>query len=237
MMEKLCAAAREDLRLGLLSPTMARQLVRLPAGNQQEALEAGRQHSLTAAELRGVVDLLLASGTREKAAFVLEDPRRALREAQAEEFRGWDPRLSAAGNRVSRQLAVLLDRLARMTNWLRHHGRGDLALCDRSVLESAFTRLAGEAHTVAELTDDFVKEIHLPYGSWKGYSKHSVTVGIRLRRFCRCWGRIAVTTFWRPSNGRSVTGRSRPTQSNASWRCKLAQKPAGTKWQKTSRLI
>jgi len=49
-----------------------------------------------------------------------------------------------------------------MGNWLRHHGRGDLALCDRGVLEPAFTRLAGEAQMVAELTDDFVKEIHLP---------------------------------------------------------------------------
>jgi hypothetical protein len=108
------------------------------------------------------VDLLLVSGTREKAAFVLERPREALREAQAGEVRGWDPRLSAAGNRVSRPLAALLDQLARMGNWLRHHGRGDLALCDRGVLEPAFTRLAGEAHGVAELTDDFVKEIHLP---------------------------------------------------------------------------
>jgi len=70
---------------------MARQLVRLPAGNQQEALEAGRRHSLTAAELRG-----------------------------------------------------------------------DLALCDRGVLEPAFVRLVGEALTVAELTEDFLKEIHLP---------------------------------------------------------------------------
>jgi ParB-like chromosome segregation protein Spo0J len=162
MMEKLCAAAQEDLRLGLLSPTMARQLARLPAGNQQGALETGRRHSLTAAELRGVVDLLLASGTGQKTAFVLEQPREALREAQAGEVRGWDPRLSAAGNRVSRQLGTLLDHLARMTNWLRHHGHSDLALCDRSVLEPAFTRLAGEAHTVAELTEDFVKEIHLP---------------------------------------------------------------------------
>jgi ParB-like chromosome segregation protein Spo0J len=66
MMEKLCAAAQEDLRLGLLSPTMARQLVRLPAGNQQEALQSGRRHSLSAAKLRGVADLLLGSGTREK---------------------------------------------------------------------------------------------------------------------------------------------------------------------------
>ena len=40
MMEKLCGEAQEDLRLGLLSPTMARQLTRLPAGNQQGALES-----------------------------------------------------------------------------------------------------------------------------------------------------------------------------------------------------
>ena len=162
MLEKLCVAAQEDLRLGLLSPTMARHVVRLPAGNQEEALQSGRRHSLSAAEFCGVVNLLLASGTREKAAFVLERPREALREARAGEVRGWDPRLSAAGNRVSRQLASTLDGLARMTNWLRHRGRGDLALCDRGVLEPAFVRLAGEARTVAELADDFIQEIHLP---------------------------------------------------------------------------
>jgi hypothetical protein len=162
MIEKLCGAAQDDLRLGLLSPTMARQLVRLPAGNQQGALATGRRHSLSAAELRGVVDLLLASGTQAKATFVLERPREALREAQAGEVRGWDPRLSATGNRISRQLAALLDQLARIGNWLRHHGRGDLALCDRGVLEPGFQRLVGEAQTVAELTADFLKEIHLP---------------------------------------------------------------------------
>ena len=45
----------------------------------------------------GVVNLLLASGTREKAIFVLEQPREALREVQAGEVRDWDPRLSATG--------------------------------------------------------------------------------------------------------------------------------------------
>ncbi len=162
MMEKLCPGAQDDLRLGLLSPTMARQLVRLPAGNQPGALETKQRHSLSAAELRGVVDLLLASGTEEKAAFVLEQPRQALHEVRVGPVCGWDPRLSTAGNRVSRHLGMLLDQLARMANWIRHRGRGDLALCDRGMLEPAFTRLAGEAQMVAELTDDFLKEIHLP---------------------------------------------------------------------------
>ena len=160
--EKLSPIAKEDLRLGLLSPAMARPLMRLQACNQEQALLTARNQSLTATELRGVVELLLASGTQEKMNFVLERPREALREAQAGEVRGWDPRLSAAGNRVSRQLAGLLDQLARMANWLRHHGRGDLALCDRGVLEPAFVRLAGETQTVAEMTEDFLKEIHLP---------------------------------------------------------------------------
>ena len=63
MMERLADVAQEELRLGLLSPSMARQLTRLPAGNQVEALAAARAASLNSQELSGVVDLLLASST------------------------------------------------------------------------------------------------------------------------------------------------------------------------------
>jgi len=162
MIEKLTGAAKEDLQLGLLSPTLARQLIRLPAGNQLRALAAAREHSLTGAELRGVTDLLLSAGTREKEDFVLEKPRQALREFQGVEGRSWDPRLSTAGNRVSRQLGFLLDGLARMENWLRHRGQGELRLCDRTVLIESFQKLTQQTHTVCELTEDFLKELHLP---------------------------------------------------------------------------
>jgi hypothetical protein len=162
LIEKLAAPAKEDLRLGLLSPTLARHLIRLPAGNQVRALGAVREHSLTAAELRGVTDLLLSAGTREKENFVLEKPRQALRESQGTESRSWDPRLSVAGNRVSRQLGSLLDGLARMENWLRHRGRAELRLCDRDVLRESFQKLAAQTRGVGELTEDFLKELHLP---------------------------------------------------------------------------
>ena len=162
LLERLAEECREDLRLGLLSPTMARQLTRLPAGNQAELVAAARREHLTAAEVHGVVDLLVACAGRPQVEFILHQPRRALRQAQIESLPAWDPRLSAAGNRVLRQLGSLLSGLGRMENWLRHRGRADLAPCDRGVLSPSFQRLTRDARTVAELTEDLLTEIDLP---------------------------------------------------------------------------
>jgi ParB-like chromosome segregation protein Spo0J len=162
LLEKLAQPAREELGLGLVSPTVARQLTRLPAGNQVEALQAARRESLTAAELRGVVDLLLTSGTEAKRRFVLQQPRQALQEHDGLLPRSWDPRMSVAGNRIARQLAKCLDLLAGLQSWLRYGGRGVLELRDREPLRPGLERLAREARGVAELTEDFLQELHLP---------------------------------------------------------------------------
>jgi hypothetical protein len=49
-----------------------------------------------------------------------------------------------------------------MEHWLRHRGRADLAPCDRSVLLPGFQRMARDARTVAERTEDLLTEIDLP---------------------------------------------------------------------------
>ena len=162
MMERLADVAQEELRLGLLSPSMARQLTRLPAGNQVEALAAAREASLNSQELSGVVDLLLASSTREQKQCVLGDPRRALRQANPHCVPMWDPRLSSNGNRTAKQLASLLDQLAKMQSWLRYRGRGDLMACDREPLLPGFERLVRESGTVSEACQDFLKELRQP---------------------------------------------------------------------------
>jgi ParB-like chromosome segregation protein Spo0J len=162
MLERLCESAREELRLGLLTPALARQLTRLPRGNQAEALQTARECSLTSRELSGVVDLLLASSTQEQTAFVLSDPRQALRQSGEGYVHHWDPRLSTAGNRVAKRLALLLDCLAKMQSWLRYQGRGELQACDREPLESGFQRLVTEARLTAEASQDFIEELHPP---------------------------------------------------------------------------
>ncbi len=162
LIERLCDEARESLRLGLLTPTQARHLIRLPRGNQKAAMTAATAAALTSRELSDVVDLLSASSTSEQTAFVLAKPREALRQSQSSYVHQWDPRMSAAGNRIAKRLGQLLDSLAKMNTWLRYTGRADLQAVDREPLTSGFVKLEAEASLVSEATGDFLKELKLP---------------------------------------------------------------------------
>jgi hypothetical protein len=162
LLEKLSAECQEDLHLGLLAPSVARQLTRLPVGNQAEVLLATRRENLTAREVQGVVDLLAGCASRPQVEFILDQPRRALRQAQLVCGPAYDPRLTAAGNRRLRQLSFLLDGLGRMETWLRQRGRADLTAADRGILAPIFSRLSRDSRVVAELADDLLAEVDLP---------------------------------------------------------------------------
>ena len=94
--------------------------------------------------------------------YVLARPREALAQSQAGPVRPCDPRLSPAGNRLARQLGLLLEQLARLENWLRHRGRAELSRGDRALLVESVARLGRDAATVAELAADLEEELRLP---------------------------------------------------------------------------
>jgi hypothetical protein len=77
LLEKLSVAVKEDLRLGLVGPSLARQLTRLPVGNQEALLALARRATLTTLEVSGVIDLLVGASA-EQAAYVLAKPHEAL---------------------------------------------------------------------------------------------------------------------------------------------------------------
>jgi len=109
LIERLGAKARDALRVGLLSPTAARQIVRLPQGNQGEVLDAVRREALSGAELAAVVDLWLGCGDRSQQQYILAHPRQALSQAKGTIPAGRDPRLSEAGNHVWKRVGLLLE--------------------------------------------------------------------------------------------------------------------------------
>jgi hypothetical protein len=140
----------EDLRLGLVGPALARQLVRLPAGNQQAVLALTRREALTAQEVSGVIDLLQGA-SKAQAAFVLAQPRAALAQAQGAPQALRDPRLSRAGNWLAKQLTQALEALGRVEHWLRTPGEGELLARDREIVQPLLRRVGDEASLVAEL--------------------------------------------------------------------------------------
>ena len=159
LIERLGPKAKDELRVGLLTPTAARQIVRLPQGNQTEVLEAIRREALSSAELGGVVDLWLRCSERRQQEYLLAHPREALSQAKGVLPAVRDPRLSEAGNQVWKRVGMLLDALGRMEVWLAHQGRTGLTPEDRVILLPRFQRLTRDAGSVAALSRDFVGEL------------------------------------------------------------------------------
>jgi ParB/RepB/Spo0J family partition protein len=159
LLEKLVEEVRQDLRLGLVSARTARALVSLPAGKQSRLLRLIRAEGLSSEEARGVVGLLQGACSRDQEEYVLAQPRQALSEANQLVCPAWDPRLSVAGNRFSKQLARLLDQLARMESWLNQQSRAELRACDRLALQPGLERLVQGSRSVAELAGELLAEV------------------------------------------------------------------------------
>jgi ParB/RepB/Spo0J family partition protein len=161
LIERLGSQARDELRVGLLSPTAARQIVRLPQGNQAEVLDAVRREALSGSELTDMVDLWLGCADRSQQQYILTHPREALTQAKGSTPSGRDPRLSEAGNHVWKRIGLLLDVLVRMEVWLAHYGRAGLTAEDRAILAPRFEKLSRDAGSVASLSLDLVSELKI----------------------------------------------------------------------------
>jgi len=122
--ERLEAELQEEIRLGLLSWSVARELARLPRGNQPKMAGAIRAHALTSKQAHRVVSALLAAADPRARDELLADPLRYLG-AASPVISTADPRLGKGGNDVRRSLLFVngaSEGLARSTG--RHSPAG-----------------------------------------------------------------------------------------------------------------
>ena len=149
--ERLEQSVADDMRLGLLSSSVARELVRLPRGNQSEAAASVQRHGLTSRQAAELVARLTSAELGADVSALLEDPLRYLDSAArspvgAQSTR--DARLSDAGEALRRAMEGLARqaRIAERTIASPHIGR---VLCsDLQVLRS---RLRDVAQTLEQV--------------------------------------------------------------------------------------
>lgn len=151
LVEGLEGRVQEDVKLGLISPTIARELVRLPRGNQADACEAVSRHRLTSREAARLVDVLVTVCPEERSG-VLSNPLAHISEVKRHPEYPPDPRLSNLGNLLRAQLLRMHDGANRLEELFmrrvpeklqREEVRilGDLARPTRARVEKALARV------------------------------------------------------------------------------------------------
>ena len=106
LIEKLLPEVQDALRMGSITVSHGRELVKLPRGNQERALAVVIGESLTSRECAIVVEKLLKALGSEGENYVYTHPREVIRAAlQSDEIH--DSRLSDHGNRLLKARELL----------------------------------------------------------------------------------------------------------------------------------
>lgn len=136
LVEKLSDEVQSQLRLGLITGTVGRELARVPRGTQELLLEAVTKHGLGSREVAGLVDLLRESSIEEQEQ-VLQSPREALAAAGKCPAVVRDPRLAEAGNQLLRDLSRMERGCMRVVSTVGIQGLSRLRRGDLLVLAPA----------------------------------------------------------------------------------------------------
>ena len=124
--ERLEGELQEEIRLGLLSSSVAREIVRLPRGNQARMAQAIRAHELTVRQAHLVVTAVLGAEDPHARDELLADPLRYLGVARAAASTMTDPRLGAGGNEIRKSLLALVGVATRTWRSVERHAAAGL---------------------------------------------------------------------------------------------------------------
>lgn len=133
LVERLESAVQDDLRLGLTSASVARELAQLPRGTQVPAARAVAAHALSTRQTAQLVRVLRLADPRQRVD-ILERPLQHLPAGRGEERYPSDPRLGAAGNRVRQSLLRIEASSHRLLESFRSRGPGSFRPAEAGIL-------------------------------------------------------------------------------------------------------
>ncbi|MBC8424355.1 ParB N-terminal domain-containing protein [bacterium] len=136
LVERLCDEVQSQLRLGLITKTVGRELARVPRGTQEPVLETIITHGLGSRQVAQLVALYLESSRQEQAQ-LLEAPREVLAEQGKSPAPARDARLSKAGNRLLRELYGMERSCSQVQSAVGLSGISQLRTSDLQVLAPA----------------------------------------------------------------------------------------------------
>ena len=106
LIERLLPEVQDALRMGVITVSHGRELVKLPRGNQSQALEVIITQGLTSRECTIVVERLLKAKNTQEAEYIYSHSREVIRE-ELQSDKLYDCRLTDHGNRLLKARELL----------------------------------------------------------------------------------------------------------------------------------
>jgi ParB/RepB/Spo0J family partition protein len=140
MIDKLSESVQQHLRMGVISNTHARFIVRLPRGNQEIITRIIMDNNISSRDSQVLIDKFLACSTQKEQQYVISHPMEVLQQAlDGHEIH--DSRLSRHGNRLLKSIELLLIQNNIFTGQFTHYQSGKLKAIELSILSGRLERL------------------------------------------------------------------------------------------------
>jgi hypothetical protein len=133
MIERLLPVVQDEIRMGGISVSHGRELVKLPRGNQQRAMEVVVKERLSSRECTIVVERLLKSGSVEDSEYIYNHVREVIRQVNQKDTY-YDSRLSAQGMRILKARELLRLQINIMAGVIPSFETGSLSEQEREIL-------------------------------------------------------------------------------------------------------
>lgn len=155
--ERLDEALQQDMRLGLVRATMARELGRLPRGNQARVALCAREHGMSCRLLAALVERALGCRDERQLEALMRDPWRYVLRAREHGEPPPDPRLGQAAERL-RQALLRLERAARcVVDRFAEHSVSSLSDAERELLAELATGARERCRQASERIDELLR--------------------------------------------------------------------------------
>ena len=153
LIEKLDPVLQDALRMGVITNSQARALVRLPRGNQQEVMRCITGWHLTSRDSALLVEKYLGARSDKEQQYVLTHPVEVIEQSDSQE-EIFDIRLSQHGNRLLKSIEHLLTKQNIFIGLFPQHLTGKLSDLETAILDEKIKRLKKGAVTIQSIIND-----------------------------------------------------------------------------------
>ncbi|MCK5784827.1 MAG: ParB/RepB/Spo0J family partition protein [Desulfobacterales bacterium] len=148
--ERLDDSVRTHLQLGKITPTHARELVKLPCGKQNDFLKLIIDNNLTSRQTAILITKYLQSKTKKEQAYLLECPLEAIEQQNMEEEIN-DCRLSLHGNRLLKTTRILARQQHIFIGHTTNPPLNELTDIELGILAESFTDIVRKIKTIRSI--------------------------------------------------------------------------------------